>query len=191
MDTRILDHDRGYGMVSRAFHWATALLLAWQLVSAAAHFLIDDTPVADALFSIHPQVGFTILVLTILRGAWGLYNVPRRPIHAAPVERAAIVGHVALYAALVIVPGVALIRQYGSGRGFSWLGIQIFPAFEPKIEWMTAFGNAWHGALGWVLFLLIAGHVTMAFVHQRVWDQRMIERMTTGTGDPGDPGPAR
>jgi len=35
-----------------------------------------------------------------------------------------------------------------------------------------------HGLLGWMLFALIAGHITTALIHPAAFEQPMINRMT-------------
>ncbi len=180
MDTRMMDHAHGYGLISRGFHWAMALLLLWQIVSAALHYTLDDTAITDFFFGFHFSNGVLILALAILRGLWGLLNLSRRPSHDGGLQRAAVVGHVAMYALLIAVPVIAIIRAYGGTRPFSALGVQIFSGMETKVAWMTELGNQWHGFLGWTLITLIAGHIAMAFIHTYAWKQPMIARMTKG-----------
>nr|WP_298414846.1 cytochrome b [uncultured Halomonas sp.] len=181
MNTSIMDHEYGYGIISRFFHWLMALLLLWQLISAALHFFVDDTPIADFFFGYHFANGVLILALAILRGVWGLINLSRRPPHKRTIERFAALGHVAMYLLLIVIPVIALIRSYGSDREFSVFGLQVFAARENEIEWMTGLGSLLHGFLGWILFALIAGHIVMAFVHTYVWKEPLISRMTKGS----------
>ena len=183
MDTRIFDHDRGYGLVSRFFHWGMALLLLYQLFSASIHYLADDTRLEEIFFPWHFSNGVLILCLALLRGVWGLINLSRRPAHDSRIERLAIVGHVTLYALMIAVPTIAIIRAYGSTHPLSAFGIEIFAKRATEIEWMTNLGGQWHGFFGWTLFALIAGHITMAFVHSYLWKQPMIARMTRGRED--------
>ncbi len=69
---------------------------------------------------------------------------------------------------MFVVPIIALIRQYGSGRAFEPFGIPVFSRFESdEIEWMTDLGGPLHGELGWGLFALIAGHIFMTYWHRR------------------------
>lgn len=180
--SRLMDHADGYGLVSRFFHWFMALLLLWQAISALLHYFADDTPIADFFFQYHFTNGFTILVLAVFRGAWGLLNLSRRPVHNHGIERAAPVVHFAIYTLLIAVPLIAVIRAYGSERPFSVYGIQLFSGSNPEIEWMTGLGGLLHGELGWILVFLITGHIIMAFVHSVLWKQRVIARMTTGHG---------
>jgi len=181
MDTRVWDHATGYGLVSRFFHWSMAALMLWQAISSLLHYLFDETAVSEFFFALHKPLGVVLLALTLIRGLWGLSNVSRRPQHVNMIDRLATVGHVTIYLLLFIVPSIALIRQYGSGKEFSVFGIQLFPGFEPKIEWMTNLGGALHGEIGWVLLVLIGGHITMAFAHDILWNERKISRMTYGS----------
>lgn len=181
MDTRMMDHEHGYGLVSRFFHWLLALLLLWQVISAALHYFFDDTPVTDFFFGFHFSNGVLVLCLTLLRGIWSLINLSRRPSHGRGIERLVVFGHVLMYLLLIAIPMIAIIRAYGSDRPFSALGVQIFSGRVNEIEWMTNLGGQWHGLLGWTLFALIAGHIAMAFIHTYVWKQPMIARMTKGS----------
>ncbi|SHK79929.1 cytochrome b [Halomonas caseinilytica] len=184
MDTRMMDHDHGYGLVSRFFHWFMALLLLWQLISAALHFAFDEAPVTDFFFGFHFSNGVLLLCLALLRGIWGLLNLSRRPPHRRGIERLAALGHVLIYLLMIAVPTIALIRAYGSDHPFSALGMPLFAGQATEIEWMTNLGGQWHGLLGWGLFALVAGHIAMALVHTHVWKEPLIRRMTRGSDLP-------
>ncbi|MDY8110667.1 cytochrome b [Fulvimarina sp. 2208YS6-2-32] len=181
-DTRIMDHPGGYGLVSRFFHWLVVLLMLNQIVSALARHWFDDTPFGDAMFSLHVPVGVTILIVTIARIAWALANSAKRPAHGEGLEKLAGYGHGAIYALLVLVPTLAILRNYGSGRGWSIFGLQIFDQTGAEIGWLTALGSAFHGELGYVLFAVIVGHAAMAIIHDRILYQNILARMTTGRG---------
>lgn len=75
-----------------------------------------------------------LFVLVLVRGAWGLANLQRRPAHSGLIGRAAVAGHVAIYALIVIVPTVRFVAAAGDKRGFSFLGIQVFPAREAGMD---------------------------------------------------------
>lgn len=169
------NHDT-YGSVSRLLHWGMALLLAWQFLSAGSHLLLDDTAVEAFFWPTHKPLGFALFVLIGLRAVWALIHLRVRP---PSVSRLATAGHVALYLLVLIVPSLALLRQYGSGRAFEPFGIPLMPGFEgERIDWMMAPGNLLHSWLGWLLLVLIVGHVFMAVWHRRRPDQPdVLERM--------------
>ena len=126
-DAGLFDSHEAYGPVSRGFHWVMAALLAWQILSVLSHELFKDTAIEAFFFGQHFLVGFTIFVLAIARGIWGLANISRRPPHTAGLlGKAAVAGQVLMYLLMIGTPLVALIRAWGSDRGFSLLGAQIF-----------------------------------------------------------------
>ena len=170
------DNQQRYGRVSRLFHWGLALLLTWQFASAVARVLIEDTAVEQFLWSTHRPLGTLILLLIVLRVIWALTQRKHRP---PAVHKLALTGHIVLYTLTFLVPLIALIRQYGSGRAFEPFGIPLFSGFEgDRIEWMLSLGGALHGELGWLLLVLTLGHVGMALFHQRSPNQlKVLPRM--------------
>lgn len=169
-----MTHTR-YGRLSRALHWAMAALFAWQFASVGARVLLPDSPLDEFLWATHKPLGALLLMLGLLRLAWALWEHPRRP---AALNGAARLGHLALYALMLAIPALALLRQFGSGRAFSPFGLPLMPGFDGEIEWMTALGSALHGLLGWTLLVLLVGHITMALLHGRLGGQPVLRRMT-------------
>ena len=160
----VLDNAQRYGAISRFLHWGVAVLLLWQFLSAATHALLEDSWLDELMWATHKPLGFLLLIIIALRLVWALLNVPRRP---AAVSRLAALGHRALYALMIVIPVLALIRQYGSGRAFSPFGIPLMDGFDSeKIEWMVGLGNLLHGELAWLLLAFTLGHIVMAFWHR-------------------------
>lgn len=166
--TQLTDSPTRYGTVTRALHWGMAVLFVAQFVSAAAHWALpSENALREALWSYHYDLGTTLFLLVALRGAWGLANISRRPSHAGAAGRAAVIGHVAIYALMVVVPFVKLLSSVGSTRGLNYLGVTLVPGRETEIAWMVA-PQEWHGEMGWILALLILGHAGMALVWHRM-----------------------
>ncbi len=181
-ETGMFDGRTGYGAVTRALHWGMALLFAWQFTGALLRVLAEDSAIEGFFWSTHFSVGFTLWLLALLRGAWGLANLSRRPGHdgSTALAAAARLGHLALYLLMIVVPTLAILRAVGRGRGFSVYGIELVaPGGEP-IPALTAPANALHGLLGWTLLALIAGHVAMALVHGFVFRDGVLLRMLRG-----------
>lgn len=182
---RIWDSPSGYGAVTRALHWGMAALFGWQFFGAMLRVAAEDTAIEGFFWSTHYSVGFTLWVLVLLRGAWGLANLPRRPRHEGSprMAMAAKLGHLALYGLMIVVPTLALLRAIGSGRGFSVYGVQIVARTGEAMPALTAPGNALHGTLAWLLLALILGHVAMALYHAHVRKDPTLARMTRGRSD--------
>lgn len=183
--SRIWDSPTGYGALTRALHWGMAGLFAWQFAGALLHVFADKTPVERFIWTTHYSVGFTLWLLVLLRGAWGLANLRRRPPHAGSpaMARAARVGHLALYALMIAVPSLAILRAVGGTRGFRVYGIELVAPRAEAIPGFSAPANALHGLLGWTLLALAAGHVAMALWHARVRRDPTLDHMLRGRSD--------
>lgn len=159
------DNSNRYGSVSRFLHWGMALLLLWQFISAASHLLAEDTPIEAFLWPTHKPLGLLLFILIFIRLVWALTSRFNRP---PSISIAAKLGHIALYGFLIAVPVLALIRQYGSGKAFAPFGLPLFPGFKgDRINWMVELGNLFHGWLGWILLIMVIGHIFMVFWHRR------------------------
>ena len=40
-------------------------------------------------------------------------------------------------------------------------GLQVMQGTPEKVEWMANLGNMLHGKMAWLLFVMVAGHITM------------------------------
>jgi cytochrome b561 len=172
-----LDTPQRYGRISRAFHWLMAALFAWQFAGALLYVAIGDTALTRFVGGSHFTLGFTLFVLVLLRGVWGLANVARRPRHPGRLGRAAVAGHAFIYLLMVLTPGLALLRQYGSGKPFAPYGLPLMPARDTKIAWMMAPGDLLHYWLGFTLMVVVLGHAAMALIHRRVRQEDVLARM--------------
>ncbi len=178
----LTDTRFGYGLVSRTLHWTMALLFVWQFFTVFLSAVAEDTAIERFFWGTHYSAGFTLWVLVLLRGAWGLSQMKRRPPHEGPplLQRAATLGHLALYLLMVIVPSLAILRAAGNERGLSVYGIQLVAPGGEANPALTAPANLLHGFLGWTLFLLIAGHIAMALWHGLVRRDATLRHMTRG-----------
>lgn len=164
-----------YSRLSRHLHWGMAALFTWMFITTGVRALLPDSALEDALWPTHRPLGALLMLLVVVRLVWALVERSRRP---ASVSLAASLGHKALYALMVAVPALALLRQYGSGRAFSPFGIPLMPGFEgDAIEWMTAAGSNFHGLLGWTLLALAVGHAVMAIWHHRAGGEEVLARV--------------
>ncbi|KAE8437372.1 MULTISPECIES: cytochrome b [Halomonadaceae] len=174
MALAVMDSSSRYGLVSRALHWGMALLFVWQFSSAVARVWLEDTAIEGFLWGAHSQVGVVLMALVVIRAVWAVMNASRRP---PAVSVMAKLGHVALYGLMIVVPAIALIRQYGSGRALDVFGLSLMSGGGERIEWMTNLGGLLHGELGWALFALVVGHVVMAVLHRKLTNHSIMTRM--------------
>ncbi|MPT46929.1 MAG: cytochrome b [Sphingobium sp.] len=167
-----------YGSVSRFLHWGMALLFLWQFTGMILKETIGRTPVTGIFVGSHSSVGMLLLALLILRAIWAFVEFGHRPpYHGGIIGKLAAIGHVALYGLMLIVPSIALMRAFGGDKGVKFFGLILKQPGGEKVEWMMAPANLAHGNLGWILLLLIIGHVVMVFVHRWLWKDDVLSRM--------------
>lgn len=172
------DTPARYGLVTRALHWLMAALFVWQFAGMVVRLTVGRAPVTSFMVGTHAPVGTLLLALLVVRLVWALANRGRRPgYEAGAAGLAARAGHGALYALMLVVPTLGLLRLYGSGHGFAPFGLPLFAPRPERIEWMMAPANAVHGKLAWLLLALIAGHVAAALWHRIVRRDDVLARM--------------
>ncbi|MDO5103892.1 MAG: cytochrome b [Lautropia sp.] len=168
------DTPKHYGSVSRFFHWTMAAGFGFMLFTALAWTFAEDEPWTKGLMYYHKSVGFTLMVLVVLRCIWAVLHHAKRPPSDSLL---ASLGHLALYALMIAVPLTALIRQYGAARGpLEVFGVQVMQGSAEKIPTMVSIGSNFHSTLAWVLFALAAGHILMVVVH-RLQGHDVLPRM--------------
>lgn len=166
-----------YGKVTRILHWGLAALILWQLFGMVVKVTMEKSPTVSAIVSSHQPVGLVIFGLVVLRVLWALINRANRPAHGEGLQGlAARAGHVALYALMVLIPLTALVRAWGNQRAFAPFGFEIFPAQEPPVEWAVNLAE-WHGEMGWLMLVLILGHIAMVAVHDLLWRDGTLRKM--------------
>ncbi|MFT4149265.1 MAG: cytochrome b [Paracoccaceae bacterium] len=173
------DTPRVYGRITRLLHWSIAALILWQLVGMALKIWLGrESSLAATFVGSHQMVGTAVFLLIVLRMLWALANAGNRPAHGhGLIGLAARLGHLALYAVMLIVPLVAMLRAYGGTRPFAPFGFTVFPGQAEPIQWMVDLGGALHGELGWVMAAMIAGHVVMVGIHEGMWRDGTLARM--------------
>lgn len=173
----LFDSARHYGLITRALHWTTAALLAWQWTGMILRELLGRQPVVAFFVRLHQPLGAVLLGLIVLRIVWALVNRRRRPEHVGMVGAAARLGHLALYAVMLAVPALGLLRAFGGTRPFAPFGVVLHPGREVAIGWMVAPANLLHGPMAWALLVMVTGHVVMVGVHQAMWRDGTLARM--------------
>jgi cytochrome b561 len=170
-----------YDRVAVVLHWIIALLMIFMVFLGEDYIKGASVTAADA--TVHASIGIGILVLSVLRLAWRLYNPPPRlPATVKPWEvKASKITHVLFYGMMIALPL--------SG----WFGYAAFAARRTNVAGATFFGitdvplltvgNGWswgefHEIGGKVMFALIVWHVLAALKHQFYDRDSLLWRMT-------------
>lgn len=178
-----------YGIVTRSFHWLTALLIVTLIpLGIIANGLPYETNAELAqkalLFSLHKTLGVTVFFVALARIGWAISQPKPAPLHPnrkAETFLAALV-HWLLYASLVLVPLTGWIH-HAATTGFApiwWPFGQSLP-FVPKDDVTAHTFAALHIIFERVLVLSILLHVIGALKHHVIDKDTTLRRMWAGT----------
>ena len=193
---------KGYGAVTKGFHWLTALLILaviplGLIASDMAHDLRNpDIPTTEAmaaraalLFSIHKTIGVAIFFVALARILWALFQPRPGLINGdRPAEAfLAVCVHWLLYGSLIAVPLSGWVH-HAATTGFApiwWPFGQSLP-FVPKDETIARIAGTTHYLLQWVLIGALTLHILGAIKHHLIDRDATLRRMLPGQGD-GEP----
>lgn len=169
------DSKERYGTVSRIFHWGMAFLIGWQLLKFFDRIADGEHWVGQTLVPWHISIGTVILLLVALRIAWAAKQKDNRPEQNPATALLVKAGHFLMYAGMVLLPVTGILIMLGGGYGWTVFGMEL-AAKGDKIPWMTSLGSL-HSPIAWFTFIMIAGHVGIAFLHHFVRNDGVLRRM--------------
>lgn len=171
----LMDAENRYGAVSRAVHWTMAVLLLLMLASEVWFEALEDSLSEASLMAWHQSLGLALFGLVLFRGLWRWLNRSRLtpPAHWATMAR---LGHIALYALMILMPLSGLATSLGEGDPVTFFGWMLSGS-GPEVEWLEESGEDVHEVLANVLWLMIGIHVAAALAHQYLLGDRIMKRM--------------
>jgi cytochrome b561 len=193
-----------YASVAIALHWTIAALLIgmiaagwWMTRGAGAEGAVPGT-LRFAIYQLHKTFGILVLLLTLARIAWRLFNPPP-PTHVIvlPWEQAlSRAVYAAFYVLLIALPltGWALVSSSPTGFPTLLFGLVEWPHLPlPVAEAVTGAFDRAHAILAWTTAALVALHIAGALKHQIMDRENILVRMTPGLFGRAEPptAPAR
>lgn len=170
------DSKERYGSISRLLHWGMGLLVIWQFMKFFDRINDGEHWVGENLASWHISIGVLILLLVILRVIWAVRQKNNRPEQDPATMLLAKVGHVLLYAGMLLLPITGIMIMIGNGYGLDPFGIELVAGGGPEIGWMALLGSI-HSWIAWSLLILVIGHVGIALLHHFVKKDGVLRRM--------------
>jgi cytochrome b561 len=172
--------DVRYDRIAAWLHWAIGIALLGEI---AFGLLLDEiaprgTPARAGVINLHKSIGVVLGVLIVVRIAWRLAHKPPPWPAAMPrrLQRAANLGHVALYACMVVAPLAGYLASNFSKYGIRFFGV-VLPPWGPDAPRAYAFLVDVHDASSYALLALTAGHVAFALKHALVEHDGVFERI--------------
>lgn len=185
-----------YGRIAKWFHWTTAALFLAAYVSVYYRqwFTEKQTPENITALQIHLSVGVSIAVIVALRVIWRLMNRAPADEPGTPLAHlAAHMGHLALYAVMIVAP---LTGYLGTGVNTDFFFLFEIPKFESTALFQSVVAEGMgldfktfekpidfihKDVLGaWLIWLLVLGHAGAALYHHFVLRDRTLVKMTSG-----------
>ncbi len=169
---------RYYGPAAKFFHWATAGLLAGQVLVGWLMPDIERGMSPGAAMSLHLSIGTAVLALVIARYVWRV----ARPVSLEPTapgwqRGAAEAVHLMLYG--LILATTLTGWAFASTRGWpvSLLGVLPLPALVTEGSELGRTVGHLHEPLVWALLTLMGAHIAAALWHRIVQRDGVLERM--------------
>jgi len=167
-----------YTRTAVILHWLVAAVVLAQFSWGWLMQEIAKSPPgqrADA-FNVHKSVGLCLLALMLIRLGWRIaHRPPALPALPAWQARLARTTHVALYAALIVMPVAGYLGSVWSGYPVKWFGLTL-PAWGRSAPALKEAMSALHYATSWVLLALVALHVAGA-LHHALRRDGVLQRM--------------
>lgn len=184
--SRTVTYDPGtfhrYHNATIILHWISALLAIFML--ALGFFMTRGT--ADLflkfeLYQLHKSLGFTLLLITVIRIGWRLSNTI--PEYASNIpewtKRAASIAHLTMYTLLLLIPisGWMMVSTAKIAIPTLYFGFVEIPHLSFLAAGFESETGALHTLLVSILGLLALGHVSAALVHTVLFKDRILHRM--------------
>jgi cytochrome b561 len=174
-----------YGVVSRLFHWLTALMVFLMIPAGIAMTSSGFEAYSDTLFIFHKGTGVVLLVLVVIRLLWRITHAPPPPPPGMGALQARLVNvtHPSLYMLLLLMTVSGYVRVVADGYPIElldWLGI---PALLSRMPELARQMSVLHKFTAYLFTATIAAHTAAAIHHGLSKGDGILGRMWPPFGD--------
>ncbi len=172
-----------YTVVAKILHWAMAILIILEL-SIAYLFLASETfllsPIAKYLYFLHFNIGFTLLILFVIRVLWKLSH--KTPPYSAAIDTKEINlakwGHMIIYILIGIMVVTGILRYNIHSGAFHYLNLITIPAIiATHNQLIYSIIAITHNLCGALLMATSAAHIALAINHHIINKNDILLRM--------------
>ena len=168
-----------FGLVSKALHWLTLVLLVGAFTLAVSMVNMPFSPRKLEFYSWHKWLGVTIFLVVLVRLAWRLANpVPLQPSGMPQWQRRfAALSHGALYAILIVMPITGWIMSSALNLPVVYLGLIHIPSPFGVNRALGETMKLVHLSLAVTLLVLVIIHALAALYHHFALRDDVLRRM--------------
>ncbi len=174
------NNTESYGAITKLLHWVIFLCVVAQIVIGFFRKDIAGKAMQGNLMMIHKSIGLTLLVLSLLFIIWGIFSrKPDWPVDMPNWEKvAARIGHVLLYALVLVMALSGLCMSTAAGYPSSWFGVfTVMAPWVPKSKPLAGIFDTIHQVCAWTLVVVGCIHIAAAFKHQFMDKDHILRRM--------------
>lgn len=172
-------HTSQYDRATIAFHWATAILVAFQWLGAQTIDWFPRGALRVDARSVHITVGVLLAVILIARLVWRSTGGRRLlPADRGVLNLAAKASHWSLYVLLLAMVSVGVFLTWT--RGDHLFNLLALPTFDPANHNLQDQVQEIHATIGWIIVGVAGVHATAALVHRYIWHDGILARMLPG-----------
>lgn len=159
-------------------HWVSVALVLIAASAVLSRELIDDRGIRTALLSVHRSAGLLVFAVTWLRLLISPWVVHRNAIDPSLWRRAAaMISHLVLYGALVVIPLLGWAQTSASGKQDSFMGLLPLPAIVVKDRDLAETLQSVHTNAAVVLLVVVLLHSGAALWHHFFHGDATLKRM--------------
>lgn len=177
----IRDTHTGYGLVTRLFHWLTAVAIV--AVFALGYWMVEleyDSPFYNSAPDLHRSLGILLGIALLARFGWRLANVHPDDSELSKLERlVAKAAHWGFYALLLAITLSGYFISTSDGRPVDVFGLFSVPSAVVSKE-MTDTAGYIHRILAYITIGLAVLHSAAALKHHFVDRSTILKRMWSG-----------
>lgn len=185
MTSMLQTHSR-YSSVAIGFHWSIALLISVNIVLGLGHESFGEANVG-AIMGVHKSIGFTVLVLSLMRLGWRLgHPVPPLPA-LMPVWQKGVAHatHFFLYVAMIGLPMSGWLMSSAAPKRYPMNFFGLFDIPYLPVAQVKAMAGLWHETheiLGFVTIAIVVLHVAAALKHHLIDKDDVLVRIMRSKG---------
>lgn len=173
------DSSRGYGFVSIAIHWISALLILF--LFGLGVYMVDLSYYDDWYHKgpeLHVSLGLLVLLLMLVRILWRVLNPTPADLPAKPVQqKAAKWVKLALYIFIAVVIASGYLITTAEGQPASMFNLIKFPVLVELSSTNVDRAGELHEYFAWGIIALVVVHVVGALFHHFVMRDKTLVRM--------------